>query len=358
MRSRARSRILAGAAGVLLVAGAAQASSVTEQLSVSGSQAVQGSPRPPPSVTDTLMLTLDLAERWTGTLGTALTLAHDTSPLRGGTDLVGFVTAGVEHELGDHFTFGLQLEITPSSTQQSGATVPFIEPGTTRAAQTEGLLRTTSSELAGGFDAGWDSAGDSDLEWSVSAGFTFSQLDSLQKITEVQTSRGLEDDTQIRVYCRTHACPKTLLAALRQTQATLDSEQFSLAVTATLQQDTDLTVAADVWHYDQDPAQLGYLALASGTSTVGNGLAIAPLRWRVRPEVEHRFGDVSLRFWVQHGEYVAGMGRDTNAAGLRAQWRLTREWRVWATASAELDTDVTGTTSTAGTGAVGVGYRF
>ena len=78
-------------------------------------------------------------------------------------------------------------------------------------------------------------------------------------------------------------------------------------MTAIVEQDTDLTLSGDYYHYEEDPTQVGFFSVATAGRTLvtgGNGVPIAPLRYLLRPEVVHRFGDFSAKLWVTTGRYV------------------------------------------------------
>ncbi|MGZ6123811.1 MAG: hypothetical protein ACXWLR_02570, partial [Myxococcales bacterium] len=101
---------------------------------------------------------------------------------------------------------------------------------------------------------------------------------------------------------------------------------------------------------------IGYFGVASLGQ--GAGLPIAPLRYLVRPEVLHRFGDFSAKLWLQTGEYVAGTGQSTAAVGLKLQYRFSKAFRAWVTASGQRDVDAADSVSRFGTISTGAGYRW
>ena len=137
---------------------------------------------------------------------------------------------------------------------------------------------------------------------------------------------------------------------------TLDSERLSANVSATLFTDTDVTLSGDYYVYQQNPAQVGFFTLVAAAR--GAGVPIAPLRYEVRPEVVHRFGDLSARLWVQAGEYVPGTGQSTAGAGLKLQYKFTRAFRSWVTLSGQRDVDQSDQITRAGSVAAGAAYRW
>ena len=147
--------------------------------------------------------------------------------------------------------------------------------------------------------------------------------------------------------------------AARPTPDSLRFARFSAAATATLSVDTDLTLGADYYAYLDDPTQVGIWSVgAAGLMTIGGGVPVAPVRYLVRPEVAHRFGDFSARLWVQGGHYVESAGGVTGGAGLKLQYKFGKTFRMWLTFSGQTDTADDGTSSRSGTVALGGGYRF
>jgi hypothetical protein len=228
----------------------------------------------------------------------------------------------------------------------------------------DALVRSAASELGAGFDVTWDSNGQSNLEWAVDAGMSYTHYDIDQSIPLVRigsttvTSATLRQQTV--AYCQAHPrvknCGQALLAALRATPMQQDFERLSASTTATVFQDTDLILGGDYYVYQQDPAQVSYYGLAAAGR--GSGLPIAPLQFVVRPEVAHRFGDFSARLWVQAGRFVPGTGHSTAAIGSKLQYKLNRAWRIWLSASGERDVDQSDAVTRSGTLALGSGYRW
>jgi predicted porin len=131
-------------------------------------------------------------------------------------------------------------------------------------------------------------------------------------------------------------------------------------VTMTAWTDTDFTLAGDYYHYQQDPAAVGYYSVAfvGRSANFGNGVPIAPLRFSVRPEVLHRFGAFSVKLWVTAGHYVSGTGESTTGLGAKLQYKFTKKFRLWVTATGQRDIDQNGNPTRSGGLAMGAGYRF
>ena len=349
----------------LMLATAARASSISNEVAVARSQTSPDSPRTG-NLSDTLIGSVDLSDKLNLVLGATLTLEGTTPADQAGqfgssASAIPLFTFGLDYDFNDHFTTGLTFDFSPKSVQHSGTevTVAVVNGRETIA---PALLRSESQESSGTLDFGYDTAGDSDLEFSFVGGISVTRFETTQNVEAIRTATGaIADDTQLRTYCQTHVCSRPLLAALRKQPAVLASQRYSLAVTATFSQDTDVTLGGDAYHYNQDPAAIGYYSVAlAGRSTItgGAGIPIAPLQWLVRPEFAHRFGDLSVRIWLQRGQYVKGMGQDTSGGGVRVQYRFTEAWKGWVTLSGQRDFDETGTTLNSGAAAVGGAYQF
>jgi hypothetical protein len=116
-------------------------------------------------------------------------------------------------------------------------------------------------------------------------------------------------------------------------------------------------LSADYYAYFDDPANVGIFSLGS-VGRFGAGAPIAPLRFLVRPEVTHRLGPWSLRLWVAAGEYVAKVGQGTASIGTKVQYRFTRAFRMWISATGQRDVGSTGEVSRSGWISLGAAYRF
>src|SRR5216683_653601 len=265
-------------------------------------------------------------------------------------------------DLGDSWTFGVAGDLSPKSTQRSGTQLN-ITNATGAETSANALLRATSSSSAIQLSAGYDSAGESSVEWSLVAGIGLTRFDTDQRVVALQESNGNVATTDaILRYCQTHTCSKALLQLIGpKPAARLESGKLSLGGTLTFLQDTDVTISGDYYAYRQDPSQVGYFSLGStGRMQIagGSGVPIAPLRYLVRPELAQRIGDFSLRLWVQAGRYVEGAGQTTRGAGARLQYKLTKAFKMWATASGQRDVDSEGSMSISTTFSLGLGYKF
>jgi hypothetical protein len=144
--------------------------------------------------------------------------------------------------------------------------------------------------------------------------------------------------------CLVRKCSQQLLGLLRQRPAAVNQIEARLGITETLWEDTDVGLGGSWYFYDRDPTQAGFFSLmAAGRGAVGfgTGVPLAPLQWRIRPEVAQRFGDLVVKLWLAHGAYVSGEGT-SNLLGTRLQYRFARSFRMWLSASWQRDTDAEG----------------
>jgi hypothetical protein len=340
---------LAVCASALFVASAAHADSVSDQLTVAATQTTAQNPRAG-SVSNLLRASFDLGERWVLSTDAQITFeesagaptgANIAFQQRGGT-VVDF-SVGLDFDLTDNWTVGATAGFSPSSTTRTVAQITVIDPATNRPANADGLIGVTNSSAFAEILGGYDTTGESDLEWSLTAAVALNRFETLQQLEAAQLDNGrLVRVDEVR------------------TSAELRYAKLSGAATATLFADTDVTLIADYYAYEDDPRTVGYFSVggAARATSIGAGVPIAPLHYLVRPELAHRFGDFSLKLWAQAGRYMPGTGRGTTGIGLKAQYRFTRWLKAWASAGGQSDVDSGGQSTRSGTFALGAAYRF
>jgi len=348
---------LAASTLALLAATSARASSVSDEISASGTQSTVQNPRSG-SVSNFMAASIDVGDRWTVSATARITLETPTPAPAGAAfdDRGGTVTdfsAGLDWEATENWTLGLTLDLSPESTISSNAQV-LLQAGTGDA-----LIRATSSNASVELLAAYDTAGVSDLEWSFTGAIGLGRFQTMQRIDAAQRSDGTAlQSSDLRSECaplrsRCHA----LLPAIDGLSDELRSARISAGALATFQADTDVGVNADYYVYADDPANVGVFPIAA-VGRFGAGAPIAPLRGLVRPMVAHRFGAFSLKLWGQGGRYVTEVGQGTAGVGLKAQYRLSHSFRAWISASGQRDVAASGQVSRTGVLAVGVAYRF
>jgi hypothetical protein len=349
----------------LLWSAAAGAHSVTDEVIVNDTQSTSANPRTG-SIGNSLHGTFDLTPEWAVLLGAMLTYEGQTpgTATEFGTEAstVSLFTLGMEYVPNYNWVFGATLSGSPASTLYAGTSFIGVN-SLNQQVLVNALVHSESSELAASFDASYQTAGFSDLEWALTGAVTITHLDTSQNITQAHfTVGGVTTDlgpAGIKAACARggRRCVQGILTALDETPMPLDSQRLTGVATATVVRDTDLTLGFDWYHYNQDPASIGFFSLTQA-GKAGLGVPIAPLHWLVRPEVQERFGPVSVRLWFQLGRYEPGTGESTSGIGMRVQYRFNQAWRVWLTATGQHDVDEAGDPTNSGGVALGGGYRW
>jgi hypothetical protein len=349
----------------LIATGASAANTVSDEVFVNVTQSSDTNPRSG-NLGDALNASFELSPAWSLNAGALVTHEGGTPSASAGefpssADAVALLSLGLDYLLDDHWTFGANLSGSPFATAVANAS--FSAPNASgNTDHVNARVQSKTSELTGTVDASYDTAGVSDLEWSFGAAVTFTHLDTDQAITGAHFASSPDKTTtpaELRAACNRGGprCIPQVLTALGGVPANLDSQKFSANVIATISRDTDLRLSADVYHYDQDPAAVGFFDIANAPYA-GVGIPIAPLQFLVRPEVTHRIGDLSLRLWVQAGKYESGTGDNTAGIGARVQYKFTRSFRMWLAVSGQRDTDVDDNATNSAGIALGAGYRW
>ncbi|MCA1829551.1 MAG: hypothetical protein LC689_21720 [Myxococcales bacterium] len=337
---------------VALAAAGARASNVSDQISINSTQATDSNPRSG-NVSDNLSATFDLSESWSLNAGVTATAESATAAARQvgtGSSILTMFSAGVDWDATDNWSFGLDLDFSPATTQQAASEI------TVGSVNAIAVIDSKTSEFDAGLDVSYDTGGVSDLEWYLSLGVAGTHESADQSVTRI----GKATLPQLRQACA--AQPSRLICkAITPVAVTLDSEKLSLAATATAWRDTDLTLSGDFYHYEQDPRSVLYPSLVA--THLGMGMTIAPLQYLARVEVLHRFGDFQAKVWVQGGQYEAGTADSTKAIGLKLQYKFTKSFKMWLSASGQSDiSDADATTAAqtikSSTVAMGGQYRF
>ena len=351
----------------LAVAAAARADSVTNQILVSSTQATEANPRSG-VFSDFLSASFNAGEDWMLSAAASLTLQGRTpaatrSQFGENSSAVTFFTGGADWSVTENLTVGATVDLSPKSTQFAGTPIP-LQQSNGRVVIADAQVRSETSQLAAGIDVSWDTLGKSDLEWSFTGGLHFSHYDISQSIPRARLANGTavgsaQIQQETAAYCSANPQRATycreLLGTVSGVPTPLDFERLSAGATATLYRDTDVSLFSDFYVYNQDPTGSFFGLAAAGR---GPGLPIAPLRFLLRPEVLHRFGDFSARLWVEGGEYVSGTGGTTAGVGLKLQYLFTKAWRAWITGSGQRDVDAGNNITRSGSLALGAGYRW
>jgi hypothetical protein len=275
-----------------------------------------------------------------------------------------FFDLGFDWLPSDHATVGAEFDFAPKSNQFSDAqmTVTLADGGT---APADADLRTSTSSLGFTLNVGLDTAGDSNWESAGNASLAVTHFSTEQSIAAVANRRENFALPTLKAYCAQPPATTTALAppicpALLGEPGDVTQSRIAVNFTETIHEDNDVGVTGAYYIYDKDPTTVGYFTLATRgrlSTGLGQGLAIAPFQYTIRPEVAHRFGPLRLDVSYQYGQYVPGQGYSNNV-GLKAEFKFNRMWKVWLTGILEKDVDGSGNPTSSGSLAAGVRLRF
>jgi len=322
--------------------------SLVNEVGVASGQSTPDAPRSG-QVTESLGAVFDLGKGWAFDLSAGITFVQPTRGILGrefgsrGATVLDF-GSGLSWEASDHVLLGLSLGLSPSAKLVTDTTVAFTTLDG-QMAVANALLEASTRMTSAALFLSYDTAGYSDLETAVDGGLGVSHFVTDQRIAALRGPAGaVVTADQILAECRVRRCSQQLLGLLRGLPAALNQIEARFGITETLWEDTDVGLGGSWFFYDRDPTQAGFFSLMAagrGPVTFGGGVPLAPLRWRLRPELSQAFGDIRVKLWLEHGEYVSGEGR-SNAVGTRLQYRFTRDFRMWLSASWQHDTDAEG----------------
>jgi hypothetical protein len=256
---------------------------------------------------------------------------------------------GVDLSLGTHLTLSFGVEGGPAATSQSATTVTITAPRTGKTTSNDVVLEATNTFYGVSLLGSWDTAGDSALEWSFLLG---GQVDRF--VTEQQ----LKGNATLTSTCA--AAPNLRRCSLLTPQdSALVQGVLTAGVLATLFDDTDLSFDFAWYLYDQDPNDVGYytVGVASRSFSAGTGVPVAPLAYRLKPQVAHRFGRLTGKLWYSYGRYQ-GLTGSVHAVGTRWQYRFPGGISVFGTASWQRDVAFDNTPSDSGSAVLGVKYSW
>lgn len=357
--------VLAPSVALLVAPSTARASSVSAEGGVGSTQPTTQNPRTGNEVLF-LSSSLDLSDAWA--LHADVGYTHDNPSRRSSSSSFAttggniFVLApGVEFNPTDHWTLGLDVDLSPTSKQSAGTVI--TETNGTTSTDVNARLATATSSIGTSALVGWNSASLSDWETEVDLSIAATGYNTVQRVDAIQTASGPVTASGIQSYCAKAttatalAACKPLLAAIRGAPDTLLQGRIALNAVETIHDDTDVGLTGTYFLYDQDPTTVGYFSLLTvGRSvSMGNGLAVLPAQFSLRPMVGHRFGRLGLELAYQFIRYVDDLGAGHGVTA-RIQYKFDRNWKLWVKLTGQLD--VTSTTGTTHSGTMSAGIRY
>ncbi len=355
--------VLAALAAAFLPARSGAAASITEELGVNSSPSTGSQPRTG-AITNAFSGSAELSDAWALKLGICVSgttpnpsdIAPELKPK--GSTKISFLPA-IDWDPNEHITTELSLSLSPRSTVQADSTFSLKILGATR--DFAALISSVSSSYGASFLLGYDTAGDSNFEAGAAVSLGATHYSTAQKIERIEWKNGtvLSAATMLAA-CKTQRCSEQRSALLGPHPESLDQFTFGGALTGAFWKDTDLALAFTYYLYGEDPTQVGYynLTTAAGSGvSFGTGLPLAPPQWVLRPDLVHRFGSLQLGLWYQHTRYVAGEGAG-DLVGVKAQYKFSRAFRLWASVDFQRDRDAEGTLVPTRAAAAGVKVRW
>jgi len=272
------------------------------------------------------------------------------------------LTLGLDFDPNDHWSLSAAAAVSPKSSQFNDAPISLADAGILDAD-----LRSNTSSLGGSFGVSFDTAGESDWETAVGGVFGATRYQTGQAIAAVAKGAVATSLPKLRTTCQqlraTVGRAPAWCAPLLGEAGDITQVKLSADATETIYENTEVGATFVYYLYDKDPTQVGYFTLASrgritgGTNSFGEGLAIAPYQFTVKPEVAHTFGPVRVDLAFQYGQYVPGQG-DSTALSLKVSYRFNKMWKVWASGWGERDVDGSGNVTQSSALSLGVRCHF
>jgi hypothetical protein len=226
------------------------------------------------------------------------------------------LAAAGDYTPNDHWSFGAELRGSPPSTAVMDTPA--------------GVVRSRTSVIGCGVNGEYDTAGEGPLETIVDGYLGLSSYSTTQR---ARTAR-------------------------KGTPSSLAQYRVSADVTEVFFRHTEGELSGSYYAYSTDPEGTGYFGTSVfGRESVSEGLPLEPLRWSLRPTVRQRIGPVKLSAFFQYGRYVGDAGWNF-MAGLKAQVKVSTNWKLWAALNLQRDFESTGETLTIPWGSVGARVSF
>ncbi|MBM4344709.1 MAG: hypothetical protein FJ100_15190 [Deltaproteobacteria bacterium] len=256
----------------------------------------------------------------------------------------------------EHWSVDLGLGYSPKSTDLSSTTVS-MEIATLKGTTTEdfgALLKSSSTSADATLGINYDTAGDSNLEWSFSLGLWPNRMTSTQTIEELVSPKGtVQSKDQLLAMCQKPNLPKIqaqackrILPLLKAQSASIVTLPVVLGATANIAGKSSVTLGGTYYLYSDDPNSVGYFTLAAQgkqskpgpTASFGSGIAVAPYLFSASLSAGHKLGPVRLSAGGGYSKYMNDAGHNTSAS-FKAVWKITDNWRVNLGYGRQWDTD-------------------
>jgi hypothetical protein len=324
------------AVALFVRAATARADSVAEEIVVGTTVATATSPAME-SLGNRIAGTWDPNGRWQLALDVSATRARSTTISALANDAV-MTSLSAEHTPNDNWSIRVTAGWSPRITSSSFAAI-----------EAEGLpggmaqvdVASSSWLTSLGVAASYDTAGTDDFEVVATLNARASYFESVQAITTLRDPTGQTfTTTQMRDHCAIYTCSRELRDGLWPRWTQVRQFVVGASVMETAFADTDLGLDFDYYVYDRDPTQAGYFAIATvDGGYLGDGMAVAPMRFAMTPSIARRFGDISTTATLGYGNYIDDLGYELSASvRLQVKFKLAdRRLKLYGSASSSWD---------------------
>jgi hypothetical protein len=253
---------------------------------------------------------IDASDALTFDLGTSVT-RYAASPTSSGTTIFQLLLAA-SYMPSEHITLDASLLGSPRSTS--------VERGLQVTDSRIGAARDKTSAFGGDLGIEYDTAGTGNFESAISLSLGATSYSTTQAI-------------RLRRDRTTANAPRPMFGDAEQ--ASLLQWRADVNFTETLYENTDLSLSGTYYLYSRATAQSGYYGPdVIGRLPIGDSIPVAPLQYTLRPSITQRFGALSVRGYVQYGEYRSDEGSIV-VFGLKVQYKFARVIRVWIAGNAQ-----------------------
>jgi hypothetical protein len=269
-------------------------------------------------------------------------------------------SVSVEYDPDAHWIVRLATGGSPSSSSETSTPVKAMSARGT-AITGDAAVTSSSASLSGSAWLGYETAGDGDAETTANVSAGVVALDTRQQITSVRGRNGaMLTLDQVRAFCAMQPCAGGIVSALDGAPAPLHQLVLGAGASEQLFQRTELGIDGAYYLYDQDPTQVGALAITRAGQAGSGGTGIAPVRYSATPSVIQRLGRVMAMASVTYSRYVDDQGWAVDAA-IRIQVKLApgdTRLKLWAKLTGSRDVDQKIAVSKAGSVALGTEYAW
>ena len=348
-----------------LWAGISAASDVGGELTLGGNKATADNPRT--GYAGALVNgAWDINDRF-GING-AFGYTHDNGTSNGtqstsGSNILLFQLAG-DVMLGEHFLLSAGAVFSPSTAGESATTITADFPRLAKTITVPAKINTDSSSIGALLMLAFATHGDSRWEHGIDFSSQLTRFGVSEQVVLDTNGLPLKErvtEAEVRSVCAMHLDAPACRVLTQPQSSSLFQARLALSYIATLFTDNDAALEFSYYLYDHDPTDTGFYSVATLGRTISLGEtpnAIAPVQWALKPSFTHRFGErVSVKVWLQYGQYVPGQGYDT-AAGAKIEVRLSHHMKVYLIGQGQRDIDAQKNVIGSGSGILGLTWTF